>query len=41
MMLPQTKRGQQIERHRRDQIVILWRTDIGAVMRIPGLETGA
>src|SRR6266498_3707557 len=41
MMLPQTKRGQEIERHRCDQIVIFRRTDIRAVMRVPGLETDA
>ena len=41
MMLPQTKRSQEIESHRRDQIVIFGRTDIRAVVRVPGLETGA
>jgi hypothetical protein len=41
MVLPQTKRGQKIERHRRDQIVIFRRTDIRAVMRISGLEADA
>ena len=40
-MLSQTKRGQKIERHRRDQIVIFRRTDICAVMRISGLEADA
>src|SRR5258708_29090165 len=41
MMLPQSKCGQEIECHRRDQIVIFRRTDIRAVMRVPGLEADA
>src|SRR5438552_18804407 len=41
MMLPQTQRGQKIERHRCDQIIIFRRADTRAVMRVPGLETDA
>src|SRR4029453_8272222 len=41
MLLPQTQRGQEIERHRCDQIVIFRRTDIRAVVRISWLETDA
>src|SRR6267143_1237523 len=41
MMLPQTQRGQEIERHRRDQIVIFRRADICAVMRVSWLEAAA
>src|SRR6266516_2519539 len=38
MMLAQTESGEKIERHRRDQIVVLWRTDVRAVMWIAGLQ---
>src|SRR5437016_3748080 len=41
MMLAQTKRGEKIERHRRDQIVILRRTDVRAIMRVARLQAGA
>ena len=41
MMLPQTQCGQEIERHRCDQIVIFRRTDIRAIMRVPRLQTDA
>src|SRR2546426_268878 len=41
MMLAQTKRGEKVERHRRDQIVILRRTDVCAIMRVARLQAGA
>src|SRR6266436_3326970 len=41
MMLAQTKRGEKVERHRRDQIVILRRADVRAIMRVARLQAGA
>src|SRR6476620_8628460 len=41
MMLAQTKRGEKIERHSRDQIVVLRRTDVRAVVRIARLQSQA
>src|SRR6266436_4210527 len=41
MMLTQTKRGEEIEGHRRDQIVIFRRADVSAVMRVARLESQA
>src|SRR6266403_5634724 len=38
MMLAQTKRGEKIERHRCDQIVIFRRTDVRTIMWIAGLQ---
>src|SRR5207245_9781961 len=38
MMLAQAKRGEKIERHRRDQIVIFRRTDVRTIMWIAGLQ---
>src|SRR6266403_4369679 len=41
MMLAQAKRGEKIERHRRDQIVIFRRADVRTVMRITRLQSDA
>src|SRR4029077_19879518 len=41
MMLAETKRGQKVECNRRDQIVILRRTNVRAIMRIRRLQAGA
>src|SRR6266436_9658010 len=41
MMLAQTKRGEKVERHRRDQIIILRGTDVRAIMRIARLQAVA
>src|SRR5882762_6276095 len=41
MMLAQAKRGEKIERHRRDQIVIFRRSYVSAVMRIARLQANA
>src|SRR5213596_1020270 len=38
MMLAQAKRGEKIERHRCDQIVIFRRTDVRTIMWIAGLQ---
>src|ERR1043166_4233264 len=41
MMLAQTERGEKIERHSCDQIVVFRRTDVRAVMQIAGFQSEA
>src|SRR5436190_21752353 len=40
-MLAKAQRGEKIECHRRDEIVIFWRSDISAVMQVARLQAEA
>src|SRR5438874_5325 len=41
MMLAQPERGEKIEGHRRDEIVVLRRSDVGTVMRVARFQAQA